>query len=435
MDAVVTIDFGNSYSKVSIRRSREEETNLAKDSLFDFDDGLDACVPTLAAHVPSRDRWFFGTDVLQLGSNLDDVQVYRNWKPYFFEEAPDDLDVGTIGTGYFKWLRENLIDPNLYEMGIMDPQSVPLRVTLPSLRARLKAEQRLNQVMQRSGIQMADVAPYLPEPVANSIGVFSEGRNAVWCPDGRRDLWPDYGRMFSGSRFLRAMAHRRENKFYQRMYWVLVADLGGYTLDLSMIGFDLSELDVPLGGCYKEMNRLGGNSYPIGVTDLDWRVRGVLNPEHQPTFDGLADDIDQRRLEAFHRNVYQHGRPFQMSAKAWIGKDKEWDRIRDVIEQFGEDVAEYAENFMVAHQYERIDEMILTGGGSSIGIVRDAIFNRLEEFRLRSAYVPSLADEEETLPDKYRRLPPLLARGATALGGSSIFFDYQMDKRDTVLSA
>jgi len=67
--------------------------------------------------------------------------------------------------------------------------------------------------------------------------------------------------------------------------------------------------------------------------------------------------------------------------------------------------------------------------------VRDALFDRLEDFRLRSAYVPSLADEAPDLPNKYRRLPSNLARGATALGGSSIFFDYQLDKNDAAASA
>jgi len=98
MNAVVTIDFGNSYSKVSIRRSREDDSELAQDPLFDFDDGLDACVPSLAAYVPSRDRWFFGTDVLQLGTTLEGVRVFRNWKPFFFEESPPSARVTSSGS-------------------------------------------------------------------------------------------------------------------------------------------------------------------------------------------------------------------------------------------------------------------------------------------------------------------------------------------------
>jgi len=429
MSAVVTIDFGNSYSKVAVRRALDEETNLANDPIFDFDDGLDICVPTLAAHVPERDRWFFGTDALQLGSNLEGVRVFRNWKPFFFEEPPADMDIGEIGAGYFRWLKQNVIDPKLYEMGVHDVSAVPVRVTLPSLKARKLAEQRLLSVLERAGMKPAANCPVIPEPVANSIGIFTEGRNTVWCPNGRKDLFPNYGQMFGGSRFLEAIRTKRENKFYQRMYWVLVADLGGYTLDLAMVGFDLRELDVPSEKHYNDMQRLASSSYPLGVAELDRRMRGVLNSENQPTFDNLVDDIDQRRLEAFHRNLYQHGRPFQMGAKAWIGKDKEWMRIQDVIEQFACEAADFAENFMVAKQYDRIDELILTGGGGNITSVREALFERLSGYRLGGGYVPALADEEEGLPSKYRRLSPMLVRGGTALGGSSIYFDFELDKK------
>ena len=111
--------------------------------------------------------------------------------------------------------------------------------------------------------------------------------------------------------------------------------------------------------------------------------------------------------------------------RASIGEDPaEAERISACIAQFASEIADYAARFIEIEQYDRIDDLILTGGGMNIPEVRDALRERLAHIgSFKHAYVPGLSDE--ALDDHYSRLQPLLVRAGTALGGSSVYFDFK----------
>ena len=143
-----------------------------------------------------------------------------------------------------------------------------------------------------------------------------------------------------------------------------------------------------------------------------------------------SEDPDQRLLERFHRFVYDNPKPYYDTGKyGVIGDEDEGDRIRNCIRTFADEIAAYAEQFLIGEQYLHVDALILTGGGCNIPIVRDTICKRLESYRRDSkfavTYVPS--GPHGSLPTGYDRLNPLLVRGATAMGGASVFFDFATD--------
>ena len=93
MTAALSIDFGNSYTKVGIRRGQNETSQVLRskaDLQYDEDN---LRIPTVAARVikNGKELWLFGTDV-KLGSKGSVPQVFRNWKPRFFLEEVRQLE-------------------------------------------------------------------------------------------------------------------------------------------------------------------------------------------------------------------------------------------------------------------------------------------------------------------------------------------------------
>jgi hypothetical protein len=497
MPGMISIDFGNSFTKVGVRRDNNTPSELVRDNNLDQDDGLNVCIPSLVARVERRGekRWRYGLDVLKLGQRTSGTHIYRNWKPLFFENIDSATSppvpanrqrVGVAGSslrtisrrsvehsaslvglsfaemaeilrqrgkfvdedgeaavpssasqegeltkeflqpvaiGFFKWLR-NFINPICRKMGLEDPDAIPVRICVPSFGSQAKAEELLTEVLQDSGWQLDEGFPVLTEPLANSLGIVTEGRNATWFPQKTRRECRYNRTMFGDSELFQAIrGHLLQNT--QKFYWVMGIDVGGYTADFSMLGFDLGEFDASLDGYHDGMRREARQSKPIGVRLLDTRIAALLSEAKQAYLDEMNRDPDQRQIETFHRTLYDNRRVFNTTAGA-IGEGSEGEAIESCILAFANEIADSAERFLTAEQYKRIDALILTGGGCNIPMVRRRLCQRLERYRTGSSfaatYVP--AKESERLPGGYSRLGPRLVRGATALGGASVFFDF-----------
>jgi molecular chaperone DnaK (HSP70) len=100
--------------------------------------------------------------------------------------------------------------------------------------------------------------------------------------------------------------------------------------------------------------------------------------------------------------------------------------VGDVVQKFAEDTADAVETFLEVHQYEEIDDLILTGGGTLIPKVRDALCARLSKYAPRGLKVHTHFADGETIPGAKQphKLPLELVRGATAVGGASVYFDF-----------
>jgi hypothetical protein len=485
MTAALSIDFGNSYTKVGIRRdSKETSQTLRSETDLKYDED-NICIPTVAARTVAngKERWLYGTQV-KLGSKGNAPQVFRNWKPYFFrgdethldgppvnanaqsatdaawdqftdaqletllnngtllpekekevravlkrrraakEPAVPNFDFKAIGRGYFSWLRQ-FVEPFCKLHGIGTTHEIPVRITLPSFGANsAQATLTLKTILKETGWCPAGKQPTLPEPVANLMGTFSGGRNWVWTPKPGYCESYSLVAMIGDSTFFKAI---RSNALASRnsrspIYWVMVADLGGYTTDFAMVGFDLINVKFRLNGQHNGKKLLGDYSEPIGVHDLDKQVREALTAENRKAFDGLLADVDGLRIDRFHQEVYQRLRPYN-TGQGIIGQSAaEKKRIEEVIQQFADRVADFAERFLLIEQYDHIDELILTGGGCNIPLVRDAVRKKLERYKLRKSHVP--LPEEIAVPERCQKLDRLLVRGATALGATSVYFDY-----------
>ena len=114
---------------------------------------------------------------------------------------------------------------------------------------------------------------------------------------------PNYGKMFEQTGLLQvirqAILHDGPS-----VSWVLIVDLGGYTLDFAMVGLDLEDIDCPFNGTIEDLPRIATHSEPIGVTTLDTRIYEVLSPEKKGVFKELEKDPDQKRMEAIHKIIY-----------------------------------------------------------------------------------------------------------------------------------
>ncbi len=79
MSAMISIDFGNSYTKVGIRSAETENSKLLEDSSLKLQEG-NFCVPTLASRIVSNgeEEWRFGTQVTEQPSDLSGLKVFRN---------------------------------------------------------------------------------------------------------------------------------------------------------------------------------------------------------------------------------------------------------------------------------------------------------------------------------------------------------------------
>ena len=347
MPAALSIDFGNTYTKVAFRAGENSQSQLIQSPNLSFDDDK-FCIPTLAACliVNGKEEWSYGLDVLNLQGQTH-VHVIINWKPKFFEgveqtldggvnseysesECPWDtfsdeelqkllvcggmtpeqiasinqvlsdrerkgldpgaisVDVKQIAYGYFSWLR-NFIDPYCRVKGLGNTEDVPVRITIPSFGVNAASAQlSLSAILSQSGWQIAAKDPVISEPVANMIGTISEGRNWVWIPSGQHppQKSPSFAPMFGKSALFKSL---RNPPAGRTIYRFMIVDLGGYTLDFAIVEFDLDSLEI-VNTQTGQKDRVRRNfSQPLGVSDLDREVRNALLPTHQPVFDQMMN--------------------------------------------------------------------------------------------------------------------------------------------------
>jgi hypothetical protein len=491
MSAAVSIDFGNSFTKVALRAQPDAASEMAKDQSLTLDE-YNFCIPTLAAckRGKGREQWDFGTNVLRHKESAAGLTVYRNWKPLFFrgeqsgpgtdcecqastpatmhasdkyhglsdeqwlqvkqilnlreenrgaiekaippaDAAPTttafpldadeetDIDAKQVGIGFFRWLRE-FIEPICRARGIGALASIPARISLPSFGSMTKATLLLAEILEEAGWCPAERNGMLPEPYSNAIGIFTEGQNAVHSP-GRAGVMPYYPKMFKDTGLLRAMLDAID-KQGPKVAWTLIVDVGGYTADFSMMGLDLEDLGAPIKGMLAGKRRLAYGSTAIGVTNLDQRVTLLLGEMEREAFQKILRDPDQGRLESFHTRIYSDGSPYRLK-NITIGQGDQAEQIRECVSAFAEEIADNAVKFMDRYQYGHIDDLILTGGGCMVPVVRDELKLRLGEYGVRKThmYVPPT---DSLVRKDCHSLPARLVRGATAIGGASVYFDY-----------
>jgi len=556
MDPILCIDFGNSFTKVAVRKQPTAEqrpgvfgfetvrqranSEAIQDESLQYDTVAKATIPTAVVFTENghSPRYYCGTQVDAIQPDVKthpSTRVYRNWKPRFFDAAPanahdvpdllvdDDLAAlyrvwrecyrtarrppqfllpygkwaavresfgqlradasqhdaetqfwqwderysqlngdprlalsfeewnavrevfaaaaeadpapaprrgvagidplyDTIASKFFSWLR-TFVQDSLVSSGIQVART-PVRITLPAFGNIQGATQRLKTALAHAGWECAQHQPVLSEPVANAVGFFTHGRSILRRQfDG---LWgTDNKEIFRSAKLMEAIKQGRD------YHWVLTIDIGGYTTDFAMTGFhtpaDADDLfpDVSEG---EQGHRLSWDSKVGGVQDLDREFYEQLPESKKTLFLNMLNDPDQKRLERFHRNVFGELKPFQLPVPGLYVNDdnNEQDLLEAILTRFAQHVCSWADVF--AARYERIDEIILTGGGFSIPTIRNAVARHLMRWNPQSIVAPL---HQPVGSDDFIEgcdaadvsfAPALLNRCSTAVGGTSILF-------------
>ncbi|RFC42422.1 MAG: hypothetical protein DVB23_003095 [Verrucomicrobia bacterium] len=443
-DPCLSIDFGNAFTKVAVRPAASAATIPVSHPDLQFDRGLNVCIPTMAVKVGTGGiaRWYFGADAMDVPYNRAGCHFFLDWKHDFFQPAerntegvvigsasqvthsgqarnssisPDELD--RVARGFFDWLRL-FLDDRLAEKGLPSVRDCVTRIAIPAFAIDSEPEGRLLAILGEAGFRTAYSQPTLPEPLANAIGIFTNGRN-----DTGEALEPDQSVLFEGTRMVEAMRGRALHRSGPLTFWTLAADLGAYTLDMAVIGFSTSDPSRSLMDTYYGKERFALCSEPLGVSGLTQRIRSVLEPTNRSSFDAILRGSDPAELHLLQDNLFHWRRPFlPRGATQAIGEGREGERIHREVDQFAEEAGMILRHFLKRYQYNRIDEVVLTGGGMYLPAVRDSVFRAAERLGATHAYVPARAGDPPA-HHVYTPLSGLQTRAGTATGGASVFFD------------
>jgi len=472
---ILCIDFGSAYTKVALRRDWNETVRLVWDiPLADRDTSF--CVPSVVARVERLrgPRWLVGQEAAAQRPG-DGVTVYRDLKAGLFTEGPAEQKVkdtigregfarrvlrritalrvkDTIGSEgfarhdarehqevgviFFKELRDTLRKMSLR----LDIEECPLRLCIPRLDKNPGAREVMIKILSDAGWSFAENRETVYEPESNAIGVVTRGLNATWYPPlpFRQQRFPMYLRMFDPKRgplaaFRQAFLQKPRRDFH---YGVLVVDIGAFTTDFGYVEFDESFYNekVPC----REIIQI---SREVGIRELDRSVHDRMRPEVQHAIGriSMSDwEIAKRRLYSGSPAAIRNPEGGVLK----IGTGSEAKTIADAIGEFAARVVEERRVFCSNKVRGHIDAQVLTGGGAMIPLVHDILVKAMKDEQGGRFY--DLLDNEEPYGVLLQKKTPAgnweydreevearvrqnleLTRGASAIGGCSVFFEWR----------
>ena len=474
-DRVFCIDFGSAYTKVALRRDPGADCQLLSTRVTGTAEA-EFCIPTTVAIdrrsakpvVECGPR----ASALQSGSG---IEVYRNWKQSLFRAEPasatphqspleallhsEDLraladkfnvpagQVGHLqqlvaaakhliaGPGgrvtsadaqqhriavalaphFFLWLRQQVLETcSRLPVAGLKYDAIPVRITVPAFEHTKPAEANpawaiLLEALGKAGWPLHPENPTVPEPYANAIGILTKGTNVFH--HGRVRI----GDMFGRSPLITVLKDATHHPIYR----ALVIDVGAFTTDFAAItlkpdGDSTSEPDAAIN--------VVQNSLPLGVSDLDRRIVAAL-PKEKGDWLHKASPLD---WEDFRPAVYTDGKGIRKAELGVIGGPADADAVRTCLTEFAKQLADETAMFVNAIgtvPAGSLEELILTGGGSFIPAVREAIRNAAQEGGRSYVKTHAPALKKSSGGPPVDRLDPTFARGGSALGGASIYFE------------
>lgn len=470
-ERVFCVDFGTYYTKVALRSAPQEASALVPCS----DEGLELWAPT----VVSAD-WTKGEARLEFGYRAAGVKpggkvvVYHNFKRDLFappapvsnlhpldallqsEEfealatkygvtqpwvaglrsmtssaramfgAPGEHpgsaaarrqeEAKRLTYHYFKWLRERVLRAcERLPHTALNYKDIPLRVTVPVLGPPETLAQhpgcvRLRDALSSAGWQFADPL-FVSEPESNAVGILTKAVNALTV----RTKKINFREMFNRGPLITVLAGDQHHPTYR----ALVVDVGAFTSDFAALAVDTGgkEADTSAGAGFTVTQR----SVPFGVSDLDVAVQAALPEDKRTALNGLA----RKDFAAFQVSAYSEETGYRIGPGKVIGGAADRPLVHGCLAAFGTRLTEEVAAFLQPLGPASMQELILTGGGNNIPTVRDALIKA-------AAAVPGNPFVKTHAPGlkKTKAGPPVdpldekFARGAGALGGSSIYFEH-----------
>lgn len=428
--AIVSVDLGSAYTKIGVREGWNTRAEIVRGLPAAVEGEDNYCIPSVVAHVHTSraNRWLIGRDAASQIPG-DGVRIFRNWKASLFHNgngsgaknpSVSQNEAVNVAVAFFTELRELIHTRN----GV-DVRKQPVRVAVPSLVERAAVDNLMCRILDQAGWHHASGRPTVFEPESNAIGLLSRGKNATWTPP-QLSYQPPPGRSLRMQQMLEpglssAFRHMRDH------YGVLVTDIGAFTTDFGYVKFDSSFRT-------DDWNRpqIVQQSVELGIRQLDDAVLNVLNPEVSEYFKSRAPVEWERRK----RELYA-GRPQQIVIRGrnmMIGADFEREAIQDAILEFADAVCTAREEFCKANGLYSFDEEAITGGGSALTTLRVSLLRAIQASsrRTHDLWDPKEPDAATaagagrmTAFEKEQRvvMNRMLVRGASALGGASVFFE------------
>lgn len=470
-DRVFCIDFGSAFTKVALRRDPATDSQLL--SRRSGVEEADFCIPTTVAvdRRGTRPVAEFGDRAVDLASG-NGVEVYRNWKKSLFltpgsskqphqspleallqsselQELATRFGVAAGQIGYlqqlvaaaksliagpggrvisaevqqqavatslaphfFLWLRQEILAAcaRLPTTGLKF-EAIPVRLSVPAFALGTGGEPHpgckvLTDSLTKAGWPLHPNRPIVAEPYANAIGVLTKGSNVLH----RSHI--HLGNLFGKGPLITVLKDPEHHPFYR----AVVVDVGAFTTDFAVLTLQpgpdaVDDPDVAFSARQ--------HSIPFGVSDLDGKVLNGLPSEKAGWLRG-ARALD---WEDFRRTVYTEGKAFGTNAVGKIGAGTEAELVRTCLAEFGQKLSAELLDFIESLEPGGLQELILTGGGAFIPAVRDALVAAAQEGGRAFAKVHAPAIKKVTGGPPVVKLDERFARGGTALGGASIYFE------------
>lgn len=466
-DRVFCIDYGSAYTKVALRRDPSADSTLLTWPNIDF------CVPSTVVvdrRHGTKQKLAFGDEAAdqQGGGGID---VYRNWKRTLFLtpdtssvkqspleallESDELLELATkfgvangqiahlqqlvtaarsliagpggrmisaesqqqtiaaaLAAHFFHWLRQRVMEAcaKLPTTGLKY-EEIPVRIAIPAF---AHTEDRSHpgcklilEALNKAGWPLHTEQPTVAEPDANTIGILSKASN-VLNKSGRINL----GDMFSKGPLITVLKGDPNHPTYR----ALVIDVGAFTTDFAALAVKPDSKTVTSSGAGFSIIQ---QSVPFGVSDLDEVMRNVLKVDEWPVKPTWTD------WAKVQQSVYADGKGYRAPGLGRVvGGPTDSEAVQSALADFSKRLAEETTKFCEPLTPASMQELILTGGGSSIPVVREAI--------QKAAIVGGQNYVKTHAPDlkKSKALSPLVdklddhfTRGGSALGGASIYFE------------
>lgn len=167
-------------------------------------------------------------------------------------------------------------------------------------------------------------------------------------------------------------------------------------------------------------------STPLGVSALDERILGEL-PHNQARYLRESATVDE--WSDFRPRLYGERQPFPSSGVGEIGGGTDAKRVETAFAAYTDELTKKTTEFLSAADDATFKELILTGGGCMIPAVRDALIRGAETGRekFRKLHLPKTGipgkDKQSTTEQMVALLDAKQTRGASAMGGASVYFD------------
>lgn len=371
-DATVSIDLGASYTKVAFRKSCVPSArSMTENARILIVDGS-PLIPSMAIQTNNKRKpWVFGWEAAKLKPDAS-MRVFQNWKANLFRPQNDTESVAAVMVAerYLGWLREKL-----EESGV-DLTMTQTRIAMPAFKSFDEKARVVALCMEMNGWESPLILK-ATEPHANTVGLFSRGRNVV-SRTRQGELLLNYGKMFGHDNVLVQTA-RGHTLFGARRNLVtaMIVDIGAFTTDLAAITFDIAMPDDDLGD---GLQRIEEESHALGViNDLD-----------RPLFKALAEqkgfdwaEVSFEEAEMVKRSVY-NAETYTLLTRSGgmveLGEAKDRQLLDRFLEDFVDSIWGKVSPFI---DRENPSELYLTGGGALIPPIVASLEKRLRHRRVR----------------------------------------------------